>query len=268
MIEEKYLSFLSFLDLDNEDSLFAQREENFERIPFEMERTLYRFVYLGKPDEMIAFYKNMITSNFSLKLPLGRTSAVKLRQLKYSAVAAIALACRAAILGGALEAKAYALSDDSILAIDTMTSPLAIIRKEAATVLDFARMVKEMRQSGSLSPEVKRCMEYISTHTHGPISLEDIAAGSQHSKEYLAKLFRKEVGLPIRDYMMRERMEEAKALLRETDNCGQIAYTLGFSSQSHFIRQFKKYTGVTPGQWRSLNQALDGEEDLFFRTEE
>lgn len=252
-MEEKYLDMLEFLDTVGPSALYVQRETGFARIPFEMERSLYRFIYEGKPDEMTAFYRQMILSTPSIKVPVGKTSHDRLRQLKYAAVAAIAIACRAAILGGAPEAPAYAKSDDAILHLDGMRRSMDVLKIELRTLVDYAAMVQHAKSQTRYSPAVRGCVEYITVHSHHSISLDALAEGTPYTKEYLAKLFKKEVGMSVSDYALRTRIDEAKTLLAGGQACSDVAHTLGFSSQSYFIRQFKKATGMTPRLYRSLN---------------
>ena len=54
------------------------------------------------------------------------------------------------------------------------------------------------------------------------------------------------MGLSISDYIQKVRIDEAKELLRQGKNCGEVACILNYTSQSYFIRQFKKQTGITP----------------------
>jgi len=68
---------------------------------------------------------------------------------------------------------------------------------------------------------------------------------------YLASLFKKEVGETFANYVTRRRVETAKALLTRTEyTYSQIAYSLSFCSQSHFIKVFREGTGYTPRQYR------------------
>ena len=60
------------------------------------------------------------------------------------------------------------------------------------------------------------------------------------------------MGCSIHSYILMQKMEEAKNLLRYTDYpCRSIAASLAFSSQSHFIQLFQKYTHLTPKQYRN-----------------
>ena len=252
-MEQQYLDMLEFLDAAGPNTLYEQREAGFQRIPFEMEKTLYRFIYDGKPNEMIAFYRQMVLQTPSIRVAIGKTSHDRLRQLKYAAVAAIAMACRAAIMGGAVEAVAYAKSDDAILQLDGRRSAIDVLRVEVRTLIDYAETVRLAKAQTRYSPAVRACVEYITVHSHESISLGDLAEGTPYSKEYLAKLFKKETGVSFGDYLLKIRIDEAAALLKSGHSSSDVAHTLGFSSQSYFIRQFKKSTGMTPRLYRQLN---------------
>ena len=84
-----------------------------------------------------------------------------------------------------------------------------------------------------------------------PITTEDIAAAMYMSRSRLSTRFKEETGENLSDYIMREKIEEAKHLLTYTDKpISAISAYLCFSSQSHFTRQFKHFTGRTPGDYR------------------
>ena len=89
-MEANWTKLLEFLNFSGADTLFEQRELLFQRVPYEMEKTLYRFITDGKPKEMLTFYQRMILETPALKVAVGRTSRNQLMQLKYAAVAAVA----------------------------------------------------------------------------------------------------------------------------------------------------------------------------------
>ena len=112
MIEE-YIDRIVFLEADGVDAVYAQREQELQRMPYEMERMLLRFVAEGKPKELIDFCLQTLAQSPELRIPIGRTSKNKTRQLKYNAVSGIAIVCRAAMMGGAPEIECYARSDNA-----------------------------------------------------------------------------------------------------------------------------------------------------------
>ena len=71
------------------------------------------------------------------------------------------------------------------------------------------------------------------------------------SRTHLAAKFKKETGMTLTDFILKEKIEEAKRLLRYSDrSLALIAEYLGFSSQSHFSKTFKKYVNTTPKEYR------------------
>jgi AraC-like DNA-binding protein len=70
-------------------------------------------------------------------------------------------------------------------------------------------------------------------------------------RPYLSRKFIEETGENLTDFILKEKTEEGKRLLRYSDkSLTAISNYLGFSSQSHFSRVFKKYAEITPGEYR------------------
>ena len=245
MIEE-YFDRIVFLDTEGTEAVFAHRERELSRMPFELERTILRFIAEGKPKEMVEFCTTALTQLPDLRIPIGKTSKNKLRQLKYNTVAGITLACRAAIMGGAPEIECYARSDSAIMKIDELNSELSIYKVLIQAGIDYATLVQQTKSHAQHPKIVRRCVQYITSHTHQSITLDKLAEGSEYSKEYIAKLFRKHMGMSISDYIRKTRIDEAKELLRQGKTCAEVACILNYASQSYFIRQFKRQTGITP----------------------
>ena len=72
------------------------------------------------------------------------------------------------------------------------------------------------------------------------------------SASYLSRLFKKELGISISDYILEKKIEKSENLLKYSDySLVDIANYLAFSSQSHFIQTFKKAVGITPNKYRN-----------------
>ena len=68
---------------------------------------------------------------------------------------------------------------------------------------------------------------------------------------YFSTLFRQSCGSTFKEYLNIVRIEESKRLLANTDySIIDIAVAVGFDNQSYFSKVFKKYTGLTPKQYR------------------
>ena len=78
-----------------------------------------------------------------------------------------------------------------------------------------------------------------------------MAAELYMSRPYLSTRFKKETGETLTDYILCEKTEDAKRLLRHSDKpAAAIGAYLGFSSHGHFIKVFRKYAGMTPNEYR------------------
>jgi len=86
------------------------------------------------------------------------------------------------------------------------------------------------------------------------ISLDSIAEEFDYTPEYISKLIKETTGLTYSEILLRIRMEKAAELLVNTNmSVYSIAYQTGYEATEHFIRQFKKYSGYTPTQYRKKN---------------
>lgn len=92
-------------------------------------------------------------------------------------------------------------------------------------------------------------IDYIHTHLERDLSLVEIARIINISPSYFASLFKRSTGISLHQYVIKHRVERAKLLLTTTDLAiANIAFQVGFSSQSHLIQHCKRLTGMTPKQ--------------------
>ena len=118
---------------------------------------------------------------------------------------------------------------------------LWILRKRCAK---YAR-------SDTNSKHINACKEYIYSHIKERITIEDLADELGVSSGYLSRLFKKETGISVSAYIRSQKIDMAKNLLRFSDySMIDIANRLSFSSQSHFIQQFREVVGMTPKKYR------------------
>lgn len=85
------------------------------------------------------------------------------------------------------------------------------------------------------------------------LSLAEIAESTGVSADHLARAFRRSYGCTIGEFVRRLRVQFAcQRLTQAGDPLAQIAIAAGFTDQSHFTRVFRRYMGVTPAMFRSL----------------
>ena len=144
------------------------------------------------------------------------------------------------------------MSDFYITKMDKKQTIPEIAALHDTMCLDFCKLMNELRKSQILSKPIVLCLDYIYSHIHYRITIKELAEHLHLSESYLSKLFHKEMGLPISQYILELKIEKAKNLLQFSDyNIVDIANYLSFSSQSHFIQVFQKYTGLTPHKFRT-----------------
>jgi AraC-like DNA-binding protein len=107
--------------------------------------------------------------------------------------------------------------------------------------------------TSSLSPAQKRCIfDYIRANLADDMSVTELAAIVHMSPAHFSRLFRVSLGIAPYRFVMQQRVEEAKRMLASSNlSASQVAMAFGFSSQSHFVKVFRQFTGVTPKQYRA-----------------
>ncbi|HHV10680.1 MAG TPA: response regulator [Clostridiales bacterium] len=88
---------------------------------------------------------------------------------------------------------------------------------------------------------------YIQEHIKDELHREDVAKSVHLNPDYLSKLFKKEVGLSLKEYILKQKMNHAQVLLKTTSlPIGIIASMVGYDNFSHFSQAYKKLTGERP----------------------
>ena len=103
-----------------------------------------------------------------------------------------------------------------------------------------------------MCPSILRAVKYLEEHYNLPYDLEETAKVSKLNKYHFLKLFYNNVGMTPKDYLTKIKIEKAKSMLLEGDKTvSDLAYELGYSSQSHFCMTFKKHCKITPTQFKN-----------------
>lgn len=160
-----------------------------------------------------------------------------------------------AIRGGMDVDDAFSHSDSYIQQCELLSSPSDISNLQYRMVLDYTERVERLRLGKRPSKLTIDVANYIHHHMSEPISAKEIAAELFLNRSYLSRKFKKQTGETLTDFILKEKTEEAKRLLRYSDkSLTVIASYLGFSSASHFSRVFKNYVHSTPSEYREKHQ--------------
>lgn len=182
---------------------------------------------------------------------VGQMSFDSLRQAKYTFVCAIFSISRAAIEGGLPSEYALELSDMYCQRMDTMETKQEIEHLLVSAGVDYCHKVKQYRSQHEYSAYTKVVLEYVRSHLFEPIKMDSLVFEASLNRRSLSLYFRKDTGLSISEYIMQQRLEEAKSLLGSTNLAiVQISELLQFSSQSYFGKKYRDYWGVTPKEYR------------------
>ena len=181
----------------------------------------------------------------------GTLAAEQLRQRKNLFIVTATLASRAAIRGGLDVEESLSLSDGFIQNCEMLTNPEHIMNLQYRMILEYTEHVERIRKGKKPTKLAITVANYVQHHLSEPISVEKLAEELYLSRPYLSRKFKDETGETLTDFILKEKTEEAKRILRYTDKTvAAIGNYLGFSSQGHFSRVFKKYTGITPHEYR------------------
>lgn len=121
----------------------------------------------------------------------------------------------------------------------------------AALVSRYGAEPLSLREPGAEPLAVARARDYLEERHAEPVSLADLARHVGLSPFHLVRVFRRAVGLPPHSYLESVRIRRAQALIAAGAGLGEVAYAVGFSSQSHFTTRFRRVIGVTPGRYRA-----------------
>ena len=98
---------------------------------------------------------------------------------------------------------------------------------------------------------IKKAILYISQHFTENLTLEEVAGHVHLNPAYFSSVFKQSTGSSFKEYLNMVRIEESKRLLANTEyTIINIAVAADFEDQSYFSKVFKKYTGLTPRQYR------------------
>lgn len=136
---------------------------------------------------------------------------------------------------------------------------VSLTQKATLSAIDMVRWVNYLLQQTYEYEEearkgqtiIEKINQYIRKHYMENIGRNDIAAEFFLTPEYLSRMYKKQTGISLKDYISECRIEQAKLLLKNGElRVSDVAEAVGFDNFTYFSTMFKKYTGMTPNQYR------------------
>ena len=135
------------------------------------------------------------------------------------------------------------------LYIESLVNILAVhlLRQYSATKPRLA-----IYEGGLSERQLLQVVEYINEYLDREIKLTDLARLLGMSQFHFSYLFKRSLGIPPYQYLLQQRIEQAKQLLKQKErSIMDIALECGFNSHSHLSKQFRQFTGMTPKAYRA-----------------
>jgi AraC-like DNA-binding protein len=110
----------------------------------------------------------------------------------------------------------------------------------------------EARSSPAAVPYVRALVALMETAYSRPLTADGLARYAGLERTYCARLFQRETGVGMKEFLTRLRMTKAKALLRDSNmTVKAVAESVGYPNEEAFSKRFKLVCGITPSVYRS-----------------
>ncbi len=211
--------------------------------PFEKERELITKLKTGDTEKAKALLNDLLGYVFFSEG--SNLEVVKSRALELSS-----LLSRAAIEGGATSDSVLKVNNQFLMALQSIDNLDDLCYKLQETIDVFTDcMFNYIPTKGN--EITRKAIRYISQNFSKNLTLDMVAQQVHLNAAYFSTLFKQSTGSSFKEYLNMVRIEESKRLLSSTDySIIDISLATGFEDQSYFSKVFKKYTGLTPRQYR------------------
>lgn len=260
---ENHVSEDSFVSLETSyyNQIFLNRENEFVHNPYNHELRECAAIERGDEEDLKEILSETYTGRY------GTLADDPLRHEINLGIVVVTIASRSAIRGGLRYEAAFTLSDSYIRQMEKCKDPEAVKKLYVAAEFHYARLVHQLKNpeiSRNFSEDqipnrhIEHCKDYIFSHLHGKLTVQEIADHIGLEPNYLSALFRKKEGITLKQYILNQKLDLVQKMLTYSPySYIEIATYLGFSSQSHMGAEFKKATGMTPRQYREKYQKED-----------
>jgi len=230
--------------------ILSRTRRNQIYLPYARKKKYFDAITAGDTDAVAALSEVNYEYPTALYNRCGSYSEA-MNKMYYESVCAASEMCLAAIQGGLLDMVAYDIRDEFISEFDNAVALPDLYDLVHGMAHSFASKMKYVLKEKSHSPRIVKMMTYIEEHLTEKIELAQLAEHVNLSRTYASAVFKEEMGITISEFIMKERMLEAKRMLKDTDlTVAVIANRLAFCSQSYFTKNFTAMEGMTPVEYR------------------
>lgn len=216
------------------------------------EQQLCKMIADGNPK-----YKEALSRFFALSTCIRTEYGDSLRTHKNNSLLLLTLCSRACIQGGLHPSISYDLYDYYCREIEECTSLTAAVNVCSKMMEDYVSRVQDAKARTGISLSIENSCAYIRAHIASPLSLSVLAKRVGYTEYYFSHKFKKEVGCSVTDFILREKITQARFLLENTNDTVQsVSDALSFSNRSYFSTCFKRLTGISPARYREENRKL------------
>lgn len=226
-------------------------DEDIYRHTYQEERRILEAVKEGNVEQAVHLSKEMDVN-------IGRLGKSEVEHWRNLSIVATTLCARAAIEGGVMPAIAYRLSGFYINKSTACKDVTQILIYRNHAIEELAKRVWEQKRKRHTSGYTEQCKDYVYGHYREKIYLNDIADTLGISSSYLSRLFKRETGVSLQEFINDVRVEKASNLLiYSEETLPKIAEYVNFPSQSYFGKIFKQKMRMTPKQYRELHKPTE-----------
>ena len=126
-----------------------------------------------------------------------------------------------------------------------------LIAKYAQADIQIESGDEDCLHNAKLAPVIR----YIKSHLDKDLKVKVLAAMAGLSPSHFSRMFKRSVGVTPHQYILSQRINLARSLLNNPQiSLSEISFRCGFYDQSHFILQFRRFTGTTPKAYRESNE--------------
>lgn len=233
------------------DMKFLNRELDQDIYPYDMEKKVLYYVVKGESSRA-----RTVANDILKRIHFSEANQGAYGNQRLYFIQMLALLRSNVIEAGVDMESSLSLNQVYLQKIEQCISSKELWEVYMQMLIDYATLAKK-RTYHEYPAWIRHAIDYIQKHLHEQITLEDIADYVKLTPAYVSVQFKRLMQVSLVDFIYAQKIEEAKYLLEYRDiTLTQIAFTLAFSSQSYFSRCFKKYTGMSPMNYRRMHHQV------------